>query len=170
MEKNEKNIMGNTQDINLINKNLGEAQKDIEELKARLDALGSLSSKDDGNSLDLTELTISIKKELHNHNERIKDLEVKMLKLEEEEKEEPEKEEKPEEPMRKSSSGKDFENSLKELRKYIKEQLGGIDKKLTNLQSESNQHTADIERLNLLLSERDEEDEKSNNNENKGGE
>lgn len=162
--------MGNTQDINLINKNLGEAQKDIEELKARLDALGSLSSKDDGNSLDLTELTISIKKELHNHNERIKDLEVKMLKLEEEEKEEPEKEEKPEEPMRKSSSGKDFENSLKELRKYIKEQLGGIDKKLTNLQSESNQHTADIERLNLLLSERDEEDEKSNNNENKGGE
>ena len=66
--------MGNTQDINLINKNLSDAQNDIQELKAKIKALGQIGNKDDNNSLDLTELTITIKKELHNHNERIKDL------------------------------------------------------------------------------------------------
>ena len=115
--------MGNIQDINLLNKDMSEAQQDIQDLKEKITALGSIGNKNDENPIDLTELTVSIKKELHNHNERIKDLEVKLMKMQEdhadkdkaysEPKEQNEKPEKSDD----SSSHKDLEKALNELRK-----------------------------------------------------
>ena len=54
----------------------------------------------------------------------------------------------------------------------MKEQLGGIDRKMTKLQSESNQHGTDIERLFLLIDEKEaegspEESEEDKNRRNK---
>ena len=80
-----------------------------------------------------------------------------MLKSEEANEGGKDKEEKKEMSEKKEpSSGKEVEDALKELQKYLKEQLAIIDRKMTNLQSESNQHGADIDRLKLLLSERKE--------------
>lgn len=41
--------------------------------------------------------------------------------------------------------------------------MSSIDKKITNLQSESNQHGSEIEKIKKLLSEKDEEEKPSEN-------
>ena len=48
--------------------------------------------------------------------------------------------------------------------------MSSIDKKITNLQSESNQHGSEIEKIKLLLREKDEEEEKPSENETKNEE
>ena len=76
-------------------------------------------------------------------------------------------EEEEKKPESNGSSAKDFEINLKELRKFIKDQLGGIDKKITNLQSESNQHSTEIKKIKLLLINQKDDEEKPSESDNK---
>lgn len=84
MEKSENNILDNIKDINLINKDLTDVKKLIEDLKNQLAHLNpNEASKNDKIGYGVEDVASNVSKELHLSAEKMKELEVKLLKAEE---------------------------------------------------------------------------------------
>jgi hypothetical protein len=144
--------MDNIKDINLINKDLGDVKKLVEDLKNQLAHLGSGDmNKHDRTGYGMEDVASNLSKELHLSAEKMKELEVKLLKAEEQIskhdkdiKDLLENKDRNAGGQAQPSSGGKIDKELEDLKRDLREKLDIINKKINNLQSDTDNHEQEI--------------------------
>jgi hypothetical protein len=160
VEKSENNILDNIKDINLINKDLTDVKKLIEDLKNQLVHLNPNEiNKSDKTGYGVEDIATNMSKELNLSSEKMKELEVKLLKAEEHitqhDKDirdllDGKDKNKPGQPQPSSGRG---DKDLEELKRDLREKLEIINKKINNLQSDTDNHEQEINYIKDIIAQ-----------------
>lgn len=82
VDKNEKNILDNIKDINLINKDVSDLKKVLDELRSQLGHPNASQPGKNGPGYELSDIASNMSKQLQINSEKMKDLEVRLIKAE----------------------------------------------------------------------------------------